>query len=62
MTCIETIARLIAHRKLEDFGLPPIDWAAFGRECERLCKLHGRNYYLKEGLRAEMERVGGNRL
>ena len=44
------------HHTLEDFGLPPIDWDAFGRECERLCKLHGRNYYLKEDLRAEMER------
>jgi DNA repair photolyase len=33
----------------------PIDWAAFGAECERLCKYHGRNYYLKADLRAFME-------
>ncbi|MPN64183.1 hypothetical protein SDC9_211954 [bioreactor metagenome] len=32
-----------------------IDWAAFGRECERLCKEYGRNYYIKEDLRKEME-------
>jgi len=43
------------HYRPEDLGLAPIDWAAFGRECERLCKLHRRNYYLKEDLRREME-------
>lgn len=32
-----------------------INWHDFGHECERLCKEHGRNYYIKEGLRAEME-------
>lgn len=31
-----------------------IDWAAFGKECERLCKAYNRNYYIKEGLREEM--------
>lgn len=36
-----------------------IDWAAFGRECERLCKIYNRNYYIKEDLRAEMERMVG---
>lgn len=34
-----------------------IDWAAFGVECERLCQKWNRNYYIKEDLRAEMERV-----
>jgi DNA repair photolyase len=33
----------------------PIDWAAFGRECERLCKEHGRSYQIKSDLRKEME-------
>lgn len=32
-----------------------INWGAFGRECERLCMLHGRNYYIKDDLRKEME-------
>lgn len=31
-----------------------IDWGAFGRECERLCKEYNRNYYIKEDLRAAM--------
>jgi len=35
----------------------PIDWATFGAECERLCKKYGREYYIKEDLRAEMDRV-----
>ena len=45
------------HHTLVEYGLPPIDWATFGQECERLCRLHGRNYYLKDDLRAEMERM-----
>jgi DNA repair photolyase len=35
---------------------PNINWGEFGRECERLCKKHGRQYYIKESLRAEMVR------
>lgn len=31
-------------------------WAAFGKEAERLCREHGRAYYIKEDLRAEMEK------
>lgn len=31
-----------------------INWGEFGRECERLCKEYGRNYYIKEDLRKEM--------
>lgn len=34
-----------------------IDWGHFGRECERLCQKNNRNYYIKEDLRAEMERT-----
>lgn len=33
-----------------------INWREFGIECERLCKEHGVNYYIKEDLRAEMGR------
>lgn len=32
-----------------------INWGDFGRECERLCKSYGRNYYIKEDLRALMD-------
>lgn len=31
-----------------------INWAEFGRTCERICKSYNRNYYIKEDLRAEM--------
>lgn len=33
-----------------------IDWAEFGRAAENICKQRGLNYYIKESLRAEMER------
>jgi DNA repair photolyase len=32
-----------------------INWGDFGREAERLCKLHGRQYYIKDDLRKAME-------
>jgi DNA repair photolyase len=32
-----------------------INWGEFGRECERLCKEYGRNYYIKQDLRKEMK-------
>ena len=32
-----------------------IDWAAFGREAEELCRSLGLNYYIKDSLRREME-------
>ena len=34
-----------------------INWRDFGETCEKLCKLHNRNYYIKEDLRAFMEVV-----
>ena len=43
------------YHKPEDFGFEPINWHDFRHECERLCKLYGRNYYIKQALRAEME-------
>ncbi len=48
------IGKLNYHQPTE-YGFPPIDWAAFGRECERLCKLYKRDYYLKDDLRKAME-------
>lgn len=32
-------------------------WAHFGKEAERLCREHGREFYIKDDLRAEMERA-----
>ena len=32
-----------------------IDWAAFGREAEAICKERGADYYIKDSLRKEME-------
>ncbi len=32
-----------------------INWREFGIECERLCKQYGRDYYIKDDLRKEME-------
>ena len=34
----------------------PIDWADFGRKAEALCQMHGYDYYIKDSLRAEMEK------
>ncbi len=34
-----------------------INWAKFGREAEALCKGLGLDYYIKDGLRAEMEKA-----
>ena len=34
-----------------------IDWAAFGRKAEEICKARGYDYYIKESLRAEMEKA-----
>lgn len=36
-----------------------INWAEFGRKAEKLCKQLGIDYYIKESLRAEMERLKG---
>lgn len=34
-----------------------ISWKEFGMKCEKLCKEYGRNYMIKEGLRAEMKNI-----
>lgn len=34
-----------------------MDWAAIGRNVEMLCEMHGRDYVIKESLRAEMRRA-----
>lgn len=39
-----------------------IDWANFGRKAEKLCRELGLDYYIKDGLRAEMEKGNVNEL
>lgn len=34
-----------------------INWANFGREVERICKERGLDYYIKDSLRRDMERI-----
>jgi DNA repair photolyase len=34
-----------------------VDWYQFGHQVEAMCKTAGRNFYIKEDLRAEMEKV-----
>jgi DNA repair photolyase len=34
----------------------PINWHDFGHEAEAICKEHGLKYYIKDSLRAEMEK------
>jgi len=40
-----------------NYHLSDIDWARFGREAEALCKSLGLDYYIKDSLRAEMEKA-----
>jgi len=59
----ELIYSLIAHGDFIDkfkigklnYYTSNINWGEFGRKCEKLCKEYGRNYYIKEDLRKEME-------
>ncbi len=59
-----TIYNIIGHTNVIDrycFGKlnykpSKIDWGRHGRECERLCLEHGRDFLIKEDLRREMER------
>lgn len=34
-----------------------IDWRDFGRKAEEICRIRGFDYYIKESLRAEMEKA-----
>lgn len=49
MTCVD----LYKIGKL-NYSPSNINWGDFGRECERLCQLHNRDYYIKEDLRKAM--------
>jgi len=46
----------IHHFKIGKLNYEPsdINWLEFGKECERLCRAYGRDYYIKDDLRKEM--------
>ena len=59
LTCIYGYADIIDKVKIGKLNYHPseIDWAQFGREVEALCKELGLDYYIKNSLRAEMEKA-----
>lgn len=56
LSAIELL-RFVKKIKIGKLNYHPsdIDWAAFGREAETLCKRLGMDYYIKDSLRREME-------
>lgn len=58
---IEHCGEIIDLYKIGKMNYKPsanINWAEFGKKCERLCIKHGRTYYIKDDLRKEMEGGG----
>lgn len=58
---IEEYSRYFDRVKIGKLNYFPsdIDWAAFGREAEALCEILGVDYYIKDSLRAEMNKAHG---
>lgn len=54
--CVSLIVDKVKIGKL-NYHPSNIDWADFGRKAEELCKKLGLDYYIKESLRAEMEKT-----
>ena len=57
LEAIENCADILDKVKIGKLNYYPstINWAEFGREAEALCKKLGLDYYIKDGLRKEME-------
>lgn len=55
--CVASVVDRVKIGKL-NYHKSNIDWAEFGRKAEDLCKRLNLNYYIKESLRAEMEKGG----
>lgn len=55
---LHLVAPIVDKVKIGKLNYHPssIDWADFGRKAEELCKQLGLDYYIKDSLRAEMER------
>lgn len=58
LDCIETYFERFDMVKIGklNYHKSDINWADFGRKVEALCKELGLNYYIKDSLRAEMEK------
>ena len=58
LDCIKGCAYFIDRVKIGKLNYHPsdIDWAKFGRETEALCKSLGLDCYIKDSLRAEMDK------
>lgn len=58
LSCIDGLACIVDKVKIGklNYRTSDIDWAKFGREAEALCKSLGLDYYIKDSLRAEMEK------
>ncbi len=58
LDCIVTYERRFDKIKIGklNYCLSSIDWKEFGNEVEELCKRRGIDYYIKDSLRAEMEK------
>lgn len=54
--CVSLIVDKVKIGKL-NYHPSSIDWADFGRKAEELCKKLGLDYYIKESLRAEMQKT-----
>ena len=59
LDCIKWCPYFIDRVKIGklNYRLSDINWAQFGREVEALCQQLGLDYYIKDSLRAEMEKV-----
>lgn len=55
---IQEVAPFVDKVKIGKLNYHPsdIDWAEFGRKAESLCQQLGLDYYIKDSLRAEMEK------
>lgn len=53
--CVSLVVDKVKIGKL-NYHPSNIDWADFGRKAEELCKKLGLDYYIKESLRAEMNK------
>lgn len=59
LDCIRWCASFVDRVKIGKLNYHPssINWAQFGRDAEALCREMGLDYYIKDSLRAEMERT-----
>lgn len=55
---LHLVSQMVDKVKIGKLNYYPsdIDWKTFGEKAEALCKSLGLDYYIKDGLRAEMER------